>query len=64
MASSYEVFLKTDFSEYIGKWVAITEQGVIASGLDPKEVMEHALTLSNGKKITLAKIPEEETLIY
>jgi len=64
MATNYEVFLKADLSEYVGKWIAITDEGVVASGSNAKEVMNHAIALHPKKKITLAKVPEEETMIY
>lgn len=63
MDSNYEVFLKTDLSEYTGKWVAIAKKGVIAVGDNAKEVMEHAMTLTKDK-IMLVKVPEEETLLF
>ena len=64
MESNYEVFLKTDLSMYIGKWIAIVEGKIVVSGDSAKEVMNHALLLNKNKKVTLAKVPEEETMIY
>ena len=64
MISNYEVYLRTDLEKYVGKWVAITDEGVIAVGDNAKIVYQEAKEKSPQKKIMLAKIPEEETLIY
>ncbi|MEK6898886.1 MAG: DUF5678 domain-containing protein [Nanoarchaeota archaeon] len=64
MATNYEVFMNSDVSEYSGKWIAITDGGIVASGDNVREVLKHAQALHPNKKITLAKVPEEETMIF
>jgi hypothetical protein len=64
MATNYEVFLKTDLSEYTGKWIAIADNKVVSSGDNVKEVMDKATKAAPKKKVTLVKVPEEETLIF
>jgi len=64
MESNYEVFLKADFKHYIGKWVAICNEGIAASGDNAKLVYKEAQMRFPGKKIMLAKVPEKESMIF
>ena len=38
--ANYEWFLKKDLSNYAGKWLAIVDKKVVASGDEAKEVNE------------------------
>tara|TARA_Y100000310_G_scaffold301013_1_gene337113 strand:+ start:174 stop:365 length:192 start_codon:yes stop_codon:yes gene_type:complete len=62
--SNYNTFLKTNLSSYIGKWIALTEDGVIAVGEGAKETYEKAKQTAPRKKITLFKVPENEAMIF
>ncbi len=63
MASKeFEFFLRADLSKYEGKYIAIVEDKVIASGANAKEVLDEARK-KTGKMPTLAKIPKEELLV-
>lgn len=63
MASKeFEFYVKTDLSKYKGKYVAIVEDKVVASGDNAKEVFEEAKRKTS-KIPTIAKIPKEEALI-
>lgn len=63
MASKeFEFYVKTDLSKYKGRYVAIVEDKVVASGENAKKVWEEAKKKS-GKIPTLVKIPKEEALI-
>lgn len=64
MESNYEVYLKTDLGKYSGKWIAICDKGVIAIGDNAKEVYKEAKSKFPEKKIMLAKIPEDESMIF
>ncbi|MBU0467318.1 MAG: succinyl-CoA synthetase subunit alpha [Nanoarchaeota archaeon] len=64
MVSNYEVFLKTDLKQFVGKWVAIAKTGVVAVGENAKKVYEEAQMKMPGEKIMLYKVPEEETMIF
>ncbi|MBM3209493.1 succinyl-CoA synthetase subunit alpha [Candidatus Shapirobacteria bacterium] len=61
--SNYEYFLKTDTSSYKGKWIAIAEDRVAAI----KERADDAFRAAKKKfpkgDISLAKVPQETTLI-
>ena len=62
-SKEFEFFIKTDFGKYKGKYVAIVDDKVIASGDNAKKVWEEAKRRT-GKIPTIAKIPKEEALIF
>lgn len=61
-SKEFEFFVKTDLRKYSGKYVAIVEDKVVASGNNAKKVFEEAKK-KTGKIPTIAKIPKEEALI-
>lgn len=61
---NYEFFLKTDLSGYIGKWVAIVDQKVVASGKSFKKVYEEARKLHPNKTPFLSCVPEDVAMIF
>ena len=61
---NYQYFMDADVSNYIGEWIAVCEDRIIAHGRNLKKVVEDAKKNSNGKKFLLAKIPSEETMIF
>lgn len=62
-SKEFEFYVKTDLSKYSGKYVAIVDDKVVASGENAKEVLELALKRFPNKKPLLAKIPTQDTLI-
>ena len=62
-SKEFEFYVKTDLSEYSGKYVAIVEDKVVASGDNAKEVLEEAKRKFPHKKPMLAKVPTEDALI-
>lgn len=64
MASKeFEFYVKANLKEYEGKYIAIVEDQVVASGDNAKKVLEEAKRKFPHKTPALAKIPKEETLI-
>lgn len=61
--SNYEYFIKADTSPYKGEWVAIAKQKIVAHGKDAEIVYKQANKKYKNDDISLAKIPEEQTLI-
>ena len=61
-SKEFEFYLKADLREYEGKYIAIVENKVVASGENAKEVFDEAKK-KTGKIPTMAKIPREEALI-
>ena len=64
MVKNYEFFMKTDLSQYTGKWIAICDERIISSGNKPKEVFTKAKKLCPWQTPLLTKVPEKETMIF
>ena len=60
---NYEFYINADLSEYAGKWIAIVEGKVMASGDNPEDVYMEASKVAGNKEISLAFVPEDELLI-
>ena len=60
---NYEFYINADLSEYAGKWIAIVDGKVVASGNDPEDVYMSASKIAGNKEISLAFVPEDELLI-
>lgn len=64
MSTMKEKFkIEIDFTKYKGKYVALVDKKIVASGENAKVVLEEAKSKYPKKEIVLRKIPEEETLI-
>lgn len=57
--SDYDFFVKADLSHLAGKWVAVLDNKVIASGTNFKEVAELVDRKYPTKKPLLTRIPEK-----
>lgn len=60
---NYEFFIKTDTSSYKGEWIAMSDKKIVSHGNDASEVYKQAKQKYPRKEISLAKVPEEQTLI-
>jgi len=60
---NYEFYINADLSEYAGKWIAIVDGKVVASGDRADEVGKEAEKKYPDKTITLAKVPSDDILI-
>jgi len=58
-----ELKINIDFTKYKGKYIALVDEKIVASGKNAKVVLENAKAKYPKKEIVLRKIPEEETLI-
>ncbi|MBS3088396.1 hypothetical protein J4402_01305 [Candidatus Pacearchaeota archaeon] len=61
---NYDYFMEADISGFIGEWIAVCENKIIAHGRNLKEVVEHAKKVSQGKKFLLARVPSKEAMIF
>lgn len=61
--SNYDFFIKANTSAFRGEWVAISGRKIVSHGKDAQEVYKKARQKSKTSSISLAKIPEEDTLI-
>ena len=60
---NYEFYINADLSEYPGKWIAIVDGKVVASGDRADVVVREAEEKYPDKEITLAKVPTDDTLV-
>lgn len=62
--SEINIFAKIDLEKYEGKWVAICETEIVGYGENAKKTFEEAKKKCMNKKIIIARVPEEQTMIY
>lgn len=60
---AYNYFMEADVSKYVGEWIAVSEDKILAHGKNLKEVVDKANSISKGKKFLIARVPSEETMI-
>ena len=60
---NYEFYINADLSEYAGKWIAIVDGRVVASGDRADEVYEEAKKKYPDKTIAIDKVPENNLMI-
>jgi hypothetical protein len=61
---SYNFFMLSNVDEYIGKWVAIDNDKIIAVGENVKEVIQEAQLKIPKKRIFISKVPEKTAMIF
>ena len=62
--NNYQFFMKTDISHYIGEWIAISNQKIVAHGKDVKQVFKEAKEKYPQNKPLITRVPEKETMIF
>ncbi len=60
---NYEFYINADLSEYAGKWIAIVDSKVVASGERADTIYDEAKRNYPEKEVMLAKVPTSDTLI-
>ena len=63
LSKNYEWYIKADTQRYAGKWIAIVDQKIVASGDDAEKVYREARTKYPEKKPSIAKVPSKEILV-
>ena len=60
---TYEFYLTHDLAQYAGKWVALLDEQVLASGDTATQVLAVAARKAPGRTPALAKVPTGEVLV-
>jgi len=60
---NYEFYLHADLSEYEGKWIAIVDGNVVASGDTAVEVYNEAKKRFPGESIAVDRVPTKDILV-
>lgn len=55
--------MKISLEDYIGKWIAISNRKIVASGDSAKEVYAEAKKAYPFERPFLTKVPEKDTMI-
>jgi hypothetical protein len=63
MELSYSFLLKTDLSKYVGKWVAIVDEKVVAADINAKKAYKKAKLVNPDKEPLLDKVYGDKTMI-
>jgi transposase len=63
VSENYEWYVSADTKRYAGKWIAIVDQKVVASGEDAEKVYRKARSRYPRKKLSIAKVPGKEILV-
>lgn len=64
MKSNYQYFLEQNLDAYIGKWIAICDNEIVASGTNVKEVYKEAKSKCPRLRPMVTRVPEKETMIF
>lgn len=59
MESDYEWYVKTNLSEFSGKWIAIIDKKIVSSNSDAKKLVEEIKEKYPKSKPLIAKVPNE-----
>ncbi len=62
--SNYNVFMSSNLENFKGKWIAICEENIVSFGDNAKKTFEEAQEKYPKKKIMIARVPEEQTMIF
>lgn len=63
VSKNYEWYIRTNTQRYAGKWIAIIDQKIVASGDDAEKVYRSAAARYPEKKPSIAKVPSREVLV-
>lgn len=61
--TNYQSFLRINTSRFRGEWIAVVGSNVVAHGKRADRVYREAAKKYTKQRISLAKIPKEETLV-
>lgn len=62
-SANYDFYIQANTAAYKGEWIAIAQKKIIAHGKDAQKVYKQANRKFKNEEISLAKVPEEQTLI-
>lgn len=64
LIQNYSFFEKAELSSFIGEWVAICNQEIVAHGKRLKDVLKEAKQKDPHVKPLIIRVPEKETMIF
>ena len=64
MEKNYQYFMKANVDSYIGQWVAVCKERIVAHGTSAKKVFEEAKEKCTKEIPFITKVPDKETMIF
>ena len=64
MDQNYQFFMKTNVDKFIGQWIAICNNKIVANGKDVKKVFKEARERYPKERPLLTRVPDKETMIF
>jgi len=64
LKQNYDYFIEANLEKYVGEWVAICDNNIVAHGKNAKNVFEEASKKCPGKKPLLSKVPAKAAMIF
>lgn len=61
--ANYEWFLKEDLKDYAGKWLAIIDKKVVASGAEVNQVIQEVNKKYPNKKPLITKVKDKLSIL-
>ncbi len=62
--SNYEFYLKADLHKFVGEWIAIVDEKIVAHGMSAKEVYAEAKRVFPSKVPLLSCVPKAAAMIF
>lgn len=64
MDKNYQFYMSTNIDSYIGEWIAICNQKIVAHGKDVKKVFKEAKKKCSKDKPLLTRVPDKGAMIF
>jgi hypothetical protein len=64
LIQNYSFFTKAELGRFIGEWVAICNQEIVAHGKVLKDVLKESKQKYPKVKPLIVRVPEKETMIF
>jgi len=64
MNQNYNFFMKENLNKYLGEWIAICKNQIIAHGKDVKKVFQEAKEKYPKERPLITKVPDKEAMIF
>ena len=64
ITESYNYYIETDLSKYVGEWIAIVDKTIVSHDKSAKKAYKEATEKYPKMRPLLAKVPTEKALIF
>ncbi len=64
MSKNYEFFLNADLKEFVGQWIAVVDDEIVAHGTDFSKVFKSVKQQFPSKTPFVAMVPSKTAMLY